>query len=151
MNKSFPIHNLIRNSEPVRPNNQTILYNKHNTLFDLCLSACSYVTIVEHISNQETYFNTYDALCTNNLIDHSRNLDLAKAYHLIDVVFCHEALPDIFKKEDRFLLFNTLRDSRVITTTPSASKYLTNYQQNAESIEYGIPEIPLNRQMRKHF
>ena len=149
MNKSFPIHNLIRNSEPVRSKNQTVLYNKHNTLFDLCMSACSYVTIMEHIQNQETYFNTYDTFCTNNLIDHSRNVDLAKAYHLIDVVFCHEALPDVFKKEDRFLLFNTLTNSRIIATTPSAAKYLANYQQNAESIEYGIPEIPLSRQKRK--
>jgi hypothetical protein len=106
------------------------------------------ITIVEH-NNQNMYYTDYDIFIGNNLMDHSKDINNLKTYHLIDAVFCHEPLPEYFKKEDRFLLFDLLKNSKFIATNDKAEEYLKNIGQQTETISYGIPEIPLNKEPRK--
>lgn len=147
--KSFPIQNLIKNAQPINRLNYVMFYNKHNTLFDLCMAQLPNITIVDHSNDERIYYTSYDSFIGNNLMDHSKDLSSIKLYHLIDAVFCHEPLSSQFKKEDRFLLFDILKNSKLIAMNDTAEQYLKSIGQQTETMSYGVPEVPLNREPRK--
>lgn len=140
MNKTnFATHNILHKLLD-KPNR--ILYNKTNSLFDKALQSLDIEIYSDTDSNFTDHF--YDAYVSNNFLQHSMSRSKIEPYHLHDILFIHEALNDLFKKEDRTILNNNLKPSTKIifhSSLINSWKFLDNKVYN---INYGIPDISID-------
>ena len=142
MQKSFITNNIIKAaiSNTSKYKNFNILYTKSNTLFDMLLSQIDGICLTEISKLPENILCSfsYDFFLSNNSIDYSDLLPTIKNFHLKDIVLFHSFPDSSIKKEDKFLIRQTFKNSKTI----SVKEDIRNSWEipNSEVIKYGIPK-----------
>jgi hypothetical protein len=143
MQKSFVTNNLIKAavSNISQSKNLNILYVKSNTFFDVLLGQIDNICLTELSKVEENvlYSFSYDFFISNNPIEYSDLLPTIKSFHLKDIVLFHSLPDSSIKKEDKFLIRQTFKNSRTI----SIKDNIKNSWEipNSIVVKYGIPKL----------
>lgn len=142
MQKSFVTNNVIKAaiSNISQSKNLNILYVKSNTFFDVLLAQIDNICLTELSKVEENvlYSFSYDFFISNNPIEYSDLLPTIKSFHLKDIVLFHSLPDSSIKKEDKFLIRQTFKNSKTISTKDT----IKNSWEipNSIVIKYGIPK-----------
>jgi hypothetical protein len=143
-NKTNPIKNLVHG---VLNKNISILYLKHNTLFDSIFKDLSYNTFVNGDINN--YY--YDMIISNNpLSDSNECKRLSNEHHINEVLFFHNAPPENFKKEDIAIFHqNTAISHKIFMSKEIYESWKIKSNTKSTIIDYGIPDIEYSTHRNK--
>lgn len=114
MQASSIIHNIIHSgfSKAIDPTNSIhILSDKSFSLFDYYISNIDDILVFPTSTNNHDYSVSYDILLSNNPIPFSSSIDTLVGLHINSVIYFHNICPNNFKKEDKFLLKNTINQA----------------------------------------
>jgi hypothetical protein len=124
INPTFATRNLIKSADPIG-SKIFGLYYTHNSIFDVLL-------------------DSIDSLC---LIKTSKKHQLIDQIHMQPILLMNNELPSMFKKEDRYLLSEALKDASICCMTTDL--YDKSVRDKSALIHYGFPEIDINQNQRK--
>jgi hypothetical protein len=117
-----------------------IIYNQHNSIFDLIIKSLDYRFIESPHDNTASWYNLW---ISNDPIFFSQNyLNQASLMHINNLLFFHNAPPSQFKKEDGLILKRHILNShKILCSTNLANSWLPS-DNKWHTIEYGIPFLP---------
>jgi len=127
-----------------------ILYDGAVSLFDDLLDSLDYLNIFPLMAEDKrkyTDFIGYDLFLSNNPVWASSNISQLLSFHLNIVVFFHSTCPNNFKKEDKFLLKNSLKYVHKIFSSDivMSSWGFDTTDDRSYTIDYGIRKLPINQ------
>lgn len=138
-------NNLIQTAKSVSASTDKkyILYDENNSAFDLILQECSDINLIPfNISDYHKAVYGYNLFWNNSPLSYSDYDEFVSFQHLKSVVFFHDSPDTNFKKEDKFILNNSLKNS--VNICPSSNIQKSWGLSSAMNIQYGIPDIDLN-------
>ena len=128
------IHNIIRTSENSQHIN--LLYDNVNSLFD---NYCSGIDGISYFGMNDGDMVTCDLIFSNNPISLSTKLSELAYLHLNSVAYFHTPAPHAFKKEDKFLLKNTLNNTyKIFANKNIINSWGFENDNNVLELSYGL-------------
>lgn len=117
-----------------------IIYNPHNSVFDLIIKSLDYRFVEDKKSNYAPWYNLW---MSNDPIFFSQNyLEESSDMHIHSLLLFHNPVPSQFKKEDSLILKKHVKNSyKILCSQSLASSWLPS-DNKWITVEYGIPYIP---------
>ena len=129
-------HNILNK---VLDKNIRIIYNDHVSIFDKIFQKLDYYILSE--SNKLSTCFYYDLKIINNYLPYINNLkSINRKFQLSNLVFFHDYCLPQFKKEDKIILNNTLRNTQKVVFTKSHYENWALDTNSTMFIKYGIPQ-----------
>lgn len=142
IDSSFAVDNILHK---LLDNSTRIIYDPSNTLFDIIINNMGMGVFYDGYPSTHHY--AYDAYVSNNFLKHSTNKNnILPLYHLHDILFIHEPLSSNFKKEDKVLINNNLKNTYKILLHPSLADSWSCLDEKS-IIPYGIetPRLDISK------
>ena len=146
MRYSTITNNIIKSAKISSNKEETlnILYNSYSPVFDSILKECqSFNLIDDTLSDKDKELFSYNLYWCNNPLNYLDRRDHIKFQHLKDIAFFHEFPESNIKKEDKFLLQNSLENC--IKVCPNTDIQKSWGLNSAYEIQYGLPEANLSK------
>lgn len=117
-----------------------IQYDAYNPIFDAILAECVGLNLIDkQIPDNDKPIFSYNAYWCNHPLDYIDYRQDVKFNHLKDIVFFHQYPENNIKKEDKFLLQNSLGNSIKICPNDDIQKAWG--LNTAYTLEYGVPIV----------
>ena len=123
---------------------RSILYDRHKSLFDHIIYNVKDINIFD-INSKLLLDISYDMHISNTFMNNPEQANIAKGLHLNNIVIFHTVLPQIFKKEDKILLKDSLNNTNKIMMSREISDAWKIEDDRTYLCNYGIPKIPINK------
>lgn len=132
-----PVYNIV-NSQ-INIDNYNIVYQNHNSAFDLILKTLDYNFCDTEISDIGLNTNLW---ISNDPIDFSqKSVHSSNNAHVNSILFFHSVPPNQFKKEDILILKQHIQKKyKVLCSTDFATHWLPS-DNKWQTIDYGIPNL----------
>lgn len=133
-----PVNNIVNNTISTLEN-INIIYQKHNSIFDLLFKSLDYNFIDNKDILGALWSNT---LIANDPISFSqRDLKIIQNLHINGIVFVHNLPPKQFKKEDHIIFKqNVFRQAKVLCSPDLLAHWLPSDNKWFQ-INYGLPNF----------
>ncbi len=125
-----------------------IVYERHNSAFDLILKTLDYRFIENINTNDNSWYNLW---MSNDPINFSQNnIEKCSDMHIHNLLFFHNSVPSQFKKEDVLILKKHIVNSYKILLSSDLTKSWLPSDNKWFNIDYGIPFIPSDTSNREN-
>ena len=123
---------------------RSILYDRHKSLFDHIIYNIRDINIFD-VNSKLLLDISYDIHISNTFMNNPEQANIVRGLHLNNIVIFHTDLPQMFKKEDKILLKDSLNNSNKIMMSREISDAWNIVGDRTYLCNYGIPKIPINK------
>jgi hypothetical protein len=132
-----PVYNIVNSQLNI--DNYNIVYQNHNSSFDLILKTLDYNFCDTEISNIGLNTNLW---ISNDPIDFSqKSIHSSNDAHVNSILFFHSVPPNQFKKEDILILKQHIQKKYKVLCSPNLASYWLPSDSKWQTIDYGIPNL----------
>ena len=132
-----PVYNIV--DSEINTDNYNIVYQNHNSAFDLILKTLDYNFCDTEISDIGLNTNLW---ISNDPIDFSqKSIHLSNDAHVNSILFFHSVPPNQFKKEDVLILKQHIQKKYKILCSTNFAPYWLPSDNKWQTIDYGIPNL----------
>lgn len=146
MQASSITHNIIKAA--VDSESLHILSDSNMSLFDSYISSIDELLVFPTHNSDHDYTISYDIVFSNNPIAFSDKVNSLIALHLNSIIYFHSKCPNSFKKEDKFLLKNSINSAtKVFSSQHILNSWGFSVDNKTTVLNYGVsaPNQPCNK------
>ena len=130
MSINYQINNLFHTLQFYNNQKLNINYIKSESLYDLSIDQLENYIFIDHNTTAQKSIS-YGLTLINNIMSVANNIQMIQNMYSNKVIFIHNDLVNYLKKEDQFILFNSVKDYKIYSFVPNANP-------NIEHIQYGF-------------
>lgn len=128
MSINYQINNLFHILQFYNNHKLNINYIKTNSLYDLFINGLeNYIFIDNNVISQKNI--SYGLTFINNIMIVANNIQMIQNMYSNKIIFIHDDLVNSLKKEDFFILFNSVKDYSIYSFVPNVVSDSMKYMQ----------------------
>jgi hypothetical protein len=117
MSINYQINNIFHIIQYQSSQSINVNYIKADSLYDLAINEIEHLNIFDHnVVDQK--FISYGITFINDIMSIANNAQMVQKMYSNKIIFIHNGLINYLKKEDQFILFNSVKNYNIYSFVP---------------------------------